>query len=172
MERFCPICERRCPGSRPECESGEKYAELDRLQHGSLEGKLTALFYKLCHLFTYRNGQNQGKNRILAILLHYGDMTQRQLRDYTYIRSASLSELLAKIEAHGDITRECSKQNARNVNVCLTAQGSSEAQRINKENQQFAREIFSPLSKEEQESLEKILLKLLFAWKSGAREED
>lgn len=129
------------------------------------------MFYKLSHLFVHRNGQNQGKNRILAILRHHGDMTQRELLDHTDIRSASLSELLAKIEANGDIQRERSRENARNVNICLTSKGRAEAEQIHRENLMLSDELFSCLTKEEQMQLEPILIKLILHWKKEEEKE-
>ena len=129
------------------------------------------MFYKLSHLFVHRNGQNQGKNRILAILRHHGDMTQRELLDHTDIRSASLSELLAKIEANGDIQRERSRKNARNVNICLTSKGRAAAEQIHRENLMLSDELFSCLTREEQMQLEPILIKLILHWKKEEEKE-
>lgn len=166
MKDCCPICERHCKKAALECKRGEKYYSLTETHQGNQESKLIALFYKCSHLFIHRNGQNQGKNRVLSILFSHGDMTQRELLDHTDIRSASLSELLAKIEAKGDIMRERSKENARNVNICLTDKGKVEAEQIQREQLEFARELFAPLDEEEQKQLEMLMVKLLLAWKS------
>ena len=165
MDQTCPLCERNCPLESPQCQSGKNYAVFSNSRHETQENKLFALFYKLSHLFVHRNGQNQGKNRILAILRHHGDMTQRELLDHTDIRSASLSELLAKIEANGNISREHNHGNARNLHIRLTPKGQTEAARIHQENLRLSDELFSCLSKKEQEQLEHILIKLLVNWK-------
>lgn len=166
MNQACPLCEKKCPLESPQCQSGKTYAFFSSSRHETQENKLFALFNKLSHLFVHRNGQNQGKNRILAILRHHGDMTQRELLDHTDIRSASLSELLAKIEANGDISRERSSENARSIYIRLTPKGKTEAIRIHQENLQLSDELFSCLNKQEQEQLEHILIKLLASWKN------
>lgn len=161
----CQICAENCPIEDLRCQQGKEYEILSQSRHETSENKLFALFYKLSHLFIHRRGQDQGKNRILAILRHHGDMTQRELLDHTDIRSASLSELLAKIEANGDIHRERSRKNARNVNICLTEKGKAAAEQIHKENLFLSDELFSCLNNEEQVQLEHILIKLIINWK-------
>ena len=165
MDRYCPLCEKKCPFENTQCQSGKQYALFSGSRHETQENQLFALFYKLSHLFIHRNGQNQGKNRILAILRHHGDMTQRKLLDHTDIRSASLSELLTKIEANGDITRERSQESARNLLIRLTPKGTTEAIRIHQENLRLSDELFSCLNIQEQEQLKHILIKLLVNWK-------
>lgn len=169
MEQYCSICERNCARERLECKRGRKYFSLTEDHQGNQESKLIALFYKCSHLFMHRNGKNQGKNRILAILSSHGNMTQRELLDHTDIRSASLSELLAKIESNGDIMRERNKENARHVDICLTEKGKQEAEKICREQAELARELFSPLDEEEQKQLELLMVKLLLAWKTDGR---
>lgn len=170
-QNCCPICEKHCMQSAIGCEKGEKYFFYE-VHHDSQASKLVSLFYKCTHLFIHRNGQDQGKNRVLSILLKHGDMTQRELLDHTDIRSASLSELLSKIEANGNIQRKRSEEDARNVNIMLTDKGKAEADQILKEQLQFAKELFSALNQEEQEQLEKLLVKLLLSWKSDRKKKE
>lgn len=169
MEQTCPICEKYCKPSAVGCKKGVKYFSFDAQHNGSVASKLIVLFYICTHLFIHRNGQNQGKNRVLSILFKHGNMTQRELLNHTDIRSASLSELLSKIEANGDIQRKRSKEDARNVNIKLTDKGKMEAERILKEQTQFAEELFSVLNQEEQKQLERLLVKLLLSWKSDRK---
>lgn len=171
VKQTCPICEKHCIQSEIGCKKGEKYFSYG-VHHDSQASKLVALFYKCTHLFLHRNGQDQGKNRVLSILLKHGNMTQRELLDHTDIRSASLSELLSKIEANGDIQRKRSDEDARNVNIMLTDKGKVEAKQILNEQLQFAKELFSALNQEEQEQLEKLLVKLLLSWKSDRKKKE
>ena len=167
MLQYCPLCEENCLFTNTKCQLGQQYESLSQSHHETQENKLFALFYKLSHIFIHRNGQNQGKNRILAILRHHGDMTQRELLDHTDIRSASLSELLVKIEANGHISRERSADNARNIQIRLTPKGKSEAIQIHQKNLQLSDDLFSCLSPTEQTQLEQILIKLLITWKKN-----
>lgn len=171
MKQCCPICDKKCDESKPECERGEKYIALKQSHHGDQESELTALFYKLSHLFIHRGGQDQAKNRVLAILLQHGDMTQRELLDHMDIRSASLSELLKKVEANGDIVRERNQENARHVDVRLTDKGKTTAKHLQEELSGFTRELFAPLNGEERDQLKMILIKLILAWKGGEKND-
>lgn len=154
------------PEPQREPETKERQDEFDFPEDsGNQEGRLIALFYKCTHLFVHRNGQDQGKIRILSILYRKGDMTQRALLDHTDIRSASLSELLAKIEANGDIRRERSKEDGRNINITLTEKGKKAAEQFYQDHIQFREGIFAGLDQKEKEELEKLLTKLLSSWK-------
>ncbi|MDO4281657.1 MAG: MarR family winged helix-turn-helix transcriptional regulator [Peptococcaceae bacterium] len=144
--------------------NAQSYHTFRKLKQEYRENRLFQLLYKCSHLFLHRSNRHQGKNRILLILLAHGDMTQRELLAHTDIRSASLSELLAKIEANGDITRARSKENARNVNVALTEKGRREAECVREEQLALSKELLAPLSEAEQAQLEQLLLKMLLGW--------
>lgn len=165
-ENCCPICEKHCSIEAIGCKRGNKYFALQQDHNGSEETKLIALFYKCTHLFVHRNGKDQGKNRILSILYEHGNMTQRELLDHADIRGASLSELLAKVEANGTIKRGKNPNDARQVDVSLTESGKLEAERIREEQIQYAKNLFSALDNDEKKQLEHILVKLLLSWKS------
>ena len=169
MDKTCPLCERHCPESDPGCKRGERYFffEADGQEQ---ELRLIGLFYRCAHMFVHRSGHEQGKSRILSILYRHGNMTQRELLNHTDIRSASLSELLAKIESNGDIRRERSSQDARNLNISLTDKGKAEAGQVENEQVKLAQDFFAVLSQEEKDQLESLLMKLLSSWRSDQQE--
>ena len=67
-------------------------------------------------------------------LLKQGNMTQRELQGILEIKSASLSEILAKIESEGFIQRVKSDVDKRQISLILTEEGRAEAQGIEAEN--------------------------------------
>lgn len=50
-------------------------------------------------------GALRGQNRALAILAERGEMSQREMQDRLHVQPASMSELIAKLERKGYLTR-------------------------------------------------------------------
>lgn len=169
MDKTCPICDRHCSESNLSCKRGEKYFSFESAGEEQ-ELRLIGLFYKCAHMFVHRGGHEQGKSRILSILYRHGNMTQRELLNHTDIRSASLSELLTKIESNGDIRRERSSQDARNLDISLTDKGKEEAGQAENEQVKLAQDFFAALNQGEKDQLEALLLKLLSSWTSDQQE--
>ena len=69
----------------------------------------------------------RGQGRVLALLAVKPETTQRELSYLLDMRQQSLSELLAKLEEKGFITRERSAEDGRVVNVRLTEAGAEAA---------------------------------------------
>ena len=69
----------------------------------------------------------RGQGRVLALLAVKPETTQRELSYLLDMRQQSLSELLAKLEEKGFITRERSAEDGRVVNVKLTEEGAAAA---------------------------------------------
>ncbi|MCK9174563.1 MAG: MarR family transcriptional regulator [Desulforhopalus sp.] len=101
----------------------------------------------------------RGQGRILHTLAREGSLSQRQLQETFAMRSASVSELLLKLERKGLIERERSVEDRRSFLVNLTKEGKAAIDEKVEE-----QEPFSPLSSEEQEELQRLLVKLLRAW--------
>ena len=113
----------------------------------------------------------RGRGRLLTLLLRDGSMTQRELQDRMDIRSASLSELLEKMEQSGLISRERSDEDRRTVDIALTDAGLNAAHEAQRERAETAHQLFCVLSEAEQAQLAGLLEKLLAAW-SGAPQEE
>lgn len=70
-------------------------------------------------------GTLQGQGRVLALLAAKPETTQRELSYVLDMRQQSLSELLAKLERKGYVTRERSKEDGRVTVVKLTEAGAA-----------------------------------------------
>lgn len=68
-----------------------------------------------------------GQYRCLLVLLYNGDMEQTQLAAYLNVRSASISELLLKLEKNGLVERKRSGKDKRKYLVSLTPKGVVQA---------------------------------------------
>lgn len=116
------------------------------------------------HHLCFRSGEKSGPKRILMTLFKQGNMTQRELQGILEIKSASLSEILAKIESEGFIQRVKSDVDKRQISLILTEEGRAEAQGIEAENDRTAEELLGDLSLEEEQQLFYLLDKLVGKW--------
>ena len=73
----------------------------------------------------------RGQGRVLALLSAKPETTQRELSYLLDMRQQSLSELLAKLEEKGYITRSKSAEDGRVVKVVLTDEGAAAAPNLN-----------------------------------------
>ncbi len=96
---------------------------------------------------------------VMMVLWEEKKKSVRELGECLYLDSGTLTPLLKKLEAKGCIVRERCPEDERSVIVSLTAAG--EALREEAENVPRCMAEKSPLSKEEAETLYKILYKLL-----------
>lgn len=112
----------------------------------------------------FHTGEKGGQKRILMTLFKCGNMTQRELQDIMDIKSASLSEILAKIESDGLIERRKSVEDRRQIQIILTETGKKEAYGIEAENDRVAGELFHGLSRKEKQELFYLLDKLVEKW--------
>ena len=94
----------------------------------SIETRIMRSFgYFGYYLHQHWGGRN-GKQHILVELLAHGNqMTQRDLQEASCITSASLSEVIAKLEAEGLLARERSETDRRQLTVTLTPEGERRA---------------------------------------------
>ena len=101
----------------------------------------------------YKMGEKAGRRRIFTILSKAKELPQRELQDILGICSGSLSEILAKMEADGFLEKAKSKTD-----------GKKEAVEQEKDYQRRVRRMVACLSREEQESLLKMLTALAECW--------
>lgn len=115
--------------------------------------------------YLHQNGGRSGKKRIITRLAqHGGCMDQRELQDSFDIKSGSLSEVLAKLEAEGLIERTKSEEDARKLVVSLTKAGKQAAEQERQDSQRFETEALEPLSTAEREELLVTLDRLINHW--------
>ena len=101
----------------------------------------------------------RGQGRVLALLAVKPETTQRELSFLLDMRQQSLSELLAKLEEKGFVTREKSEQDGRVTVVKLTEAGAAAAPTA----QQMGNhdDVLDCLSDEEQEQFETLVDKVI-----------
>ena len=119
------------------------------------------------HGHHHHDPARHAQGHILSILDASGCLGQRELLERLHIRSASLSELLFKLEKNGDVIRRRSEKDKRNFILHLTEQGCMKVAEHHRHRQQSAERLFSILSDAERESLAILLTRLLDAWEAG-----
>jgi DNA-binding MarR family transcriptional regulator len=140
---------------------------LSKENTSSIEERLMGQMRSCAHIMRHRQGKGS-QQRILAILTGRGTMTQRDLTGVLDVRSASVSEILSKVESNGFILRSKNEEDKRNVDVALTKSGHAEAARIDARRGELVQQMFSCLTAEEKTALAALLEKLLTSW----REQD
>lgn len=121
---------------------------------------------RMCGDFlSYRRGQRPAQNRVMFFLHKHGAITQKELQELLAIQQGSLSELLARMEKLGLISRRRDPEDRRQVILELTELGEAEEkvnhERFMAENNQ----LFAALSSDEQAELYRMLGCLLEDWK-------
>lgn len=92
-------------------------------------------------------------------------MSQQELQELLGVQAGSLSEIAAKLEDRGLITRVRSEQDRRKVYLSITEKGRDIAAQSGEEHILRRRaELFSALTPEEQNTLESLLDKLSADW--------
>jgi DNA-binding MarR family transcriptional regulator len=129
----------------------------------STEERLMGQMRACAHLH-HRKGKDS-QQRILAILTERGTMSQRDLTEVLDVRSASVSEILSKVEANGFILRSKNEADKRNIDVALTESGHAEAAQIDARQGELVQQMFSCLTEEEKTTLAALLEKLLSRWR-------
>lgn len=102
----------------------------------------------------------RGRGRILTTLSREDGLSQRILAERLEIRPQSLSETVVKLCEEGLVTRVPSEHDKRELLVFITDKGRERAEEIRARREAFAHELFSVLSKKEQQTLGEILIKL------------
>ena len=142
----------------------------------NIKEELLEMFHRGVHLL-HRSGphlRRQGRRspmppaqaRLMRLLAATGPITQRDLSERLDIRSASLSELLGKLEKPGWIRRRPNETDKRTIDIELTEEGDNMLQNIGNERAEMAEEIFGSLTKDELRQLHSLLGKLIGDWET------
>ena len=110
----------------------------------------------------------------MELLAHDGRMTQRDLQEASCITSASLSEVVTKLEAEGLILRERSETDRRQLTLTLTDEGTRRARAFIESRREFERLAFDCLTPDERERLLETLDRVAERWEeieTSKREE-
>jgi DNA-binding MarR family transcriptional regulator len=123
-------------------------------------------FGYLGHYLHVHSGGRCGKQFILVTLANKGGhLTQRELADHCTIRSASLSEVLSKLEGEGLITRTVSETDRRQLDVSLTDEGSARAAHYAQERSDFEEQALACLDAHEVTLLRELLERVCTHWR-------
>jgi DNA-binding MarR family transcriptional regulator len=132
---------------------------------GTTSETLVMLFRRAVHLMTrayhHHGHAHHTQAHVLHILEKKNPMNQRELMETLNIRSASLSEILGKLERNGFITRDRDEQDRRNHVITVTDQGAVAMMEYQKGRQESADALFSSLSDVERRQLGDILNKII-----------
>ena len=103
----------------------------------------------LGHYLYITRGCRGGQQFILTVLYRNGNMTQKDLLAKTKNTSASLSEMVSKLEAKGLIERTRVDKDRRQTLLSLTQQGRKQAQEVQESIGSFETQALSILSDKE-----------------------
>lgn len=125
---------------------------------------LAELFYDVARISHQRNLRRNnspayasGQSRCLLTISGLSPVSQRRLAAILGIRAASLSELLAKMETRGWVTRTQHPDDARTYLVTLTEEGKAEALRRRATENGSSGELLESLTREQREQFADIL---------------
>lgn len=104
------------------------------------------------------------QKRILIILNETGTITQHALTKRLGIQPGSASEVIAKLENAGLITRVPSETDRRTVDVALTEKGRQRAREAAAHRSRRHEDMFSCLSEDEKKELLSLLEKVSTDW--------
>ena len=117
------------------------------------------------HFLHYRMGGRMGRRRILVTLLEGGEILQKDLQDRLEVQSASLSEMIIKMEAEGLVEKLRSATDGRNLVLRLTPAGAAEAERERARHDAHVAGLMSCFSEAELEELNALLARMLVHWR-------
>ena len=106
----------------------------------------------------------QTQGRILKILYYHGPMTQKMLQEKLGIQPGSMSEIAAKLQRKGLLQREKDDADRRRILLTLTDCGRADVERFQRQQGGKPGAHFDALTQAEQESLMRLLEKLLDSW--------
>mgnify|MGYP000121012494 FL=1 len=125
----------------------------------------------LGHYLYITRGCRGGQQFILTALYREGDMTQKDLLARTKNASASLSEMVSKLEAKGLIERTRVDTDRRQTLLSLTKEGRKQAQEAQESIESFEARALSVLSDEEKTVFCGYLDRLVEHWDTCFKDE-
>lgn len=129
-------------------------------------GRLVINLRDISHTMRDLSEGRGSQKRVLILLLETGPITQRELTERLDIQPGSASEVIAKLENAGLLTRTESEADRRTVDISLTEEGKQQAEEANSQRIGRHGEMFSALSDEEKGMLLKLLEKVNADWQS------
>lgn len=106
-----------------------------------------------------------GQQRVLAILKLEDGLTQNYLGQVLDLRPSSIAELMKKMEANGDITRQEDEQDKRSKHIYLTDTGRQKAEdNASLKNDDYSEKFFAGLTDDERQQFSDYLQKISDGW--------
>lgn len=127
-------------------------------------GKLVINLRDLGHALRALSEGRGSQKRILILLLETGSITQRELTQRLGIQPGSASEVIAKLENAGLVTRRESEADHRTADIALTEEGKKHAEESKAKRTEQHGEMFSILSENERAQLLTLLEKVNRDW--------
>lgn len=118
------------------------------------------------YLHMHAGGRSGQQHVLVKLFKSEGHLTQRELQESAGISSASVSEVLAKLECAGLIARQRSNEDRRQMDIKLTDAGRARAEDYIEEHRHFEARCLACLSTKEQEQLVAMLDRLVEHWKA------
>lgn len=116
------------------------------------------------HFLYFKMEGYSGRTRVLMSLLKEGELLQKDLQQKLNIKSGSMSDLLIKMESENLIERIKSREDGRNMIIKLTDKGKEESLIKKEVFDKKVVELFDCISREEKDTLDNILEKILNHW--------
>lgn len=116
------------------------------------------------YLHIHRGGRNGKEYTLIKLFKTGGEMNQRELLEDGCVTSASLSEVLSKLETEGLVTRSRSAADRRQLTIALTPEGEARAREAVTRREAFESNAFACFTPQEQESLLAQLDRLAEHW--------
>ncbi|MGN0695951.1 MAG: MarR family winged helix-turn-helix transcriptional regulator [Oscillospiraceae bacterium] len=111
------------------------------------------------------------QKRILIIMNEMGETTQTELTARLGVRSASVSEVVGKLEKAGAVVRRQGEYDRRTVILSLTDSGRELARQAQQQRDRRHEEMFSCLTDDEKNDLLALLEKINSDWEQRYRSE-
>ena len=123
------------------------------------------------YLHVNAGGLSGQQHMLVKLRRHGGHMTPRELPECSRIKSASLSEVLSKLECAQLIERTRSEDDRRQLDIALTEKGAHIADELIEQRESFDRQCLACLSEQEQQQLSDMLDRLVEHWKTISWED-
>ena len=146
----------------------------ESLAHSTTVRRLLQNLGYFGHFLHVHAGGRSGKQHILtAIYQNGGNIAQSELAKQSCVSTASLSEVIAKLEAGGFISRVRSATDGRQLDIQLTTAGTEKARELVAAKLAFENEAFACLDEEERAELLDMLDRIAANWRAiDARERE
>lgn len=125
---------------------------------------LATLMRTLSQQLVRRSGKHPGKIRILRMLCQNESLTQQEIQEHLAIQSGSVSEIIAKMESLGLISRERHPADRRKYVIRITDAGRRELAEHDIRRHRRQDILYGKLTAEEQDELISLLSKLKDIW--------